>query len=181
MILGGGASVVLPFSATGGTITTSGGYTIHTFTGSGTFGATNPPIGFQWNTLSLLVGEVRFYGGGGAGGMRTGISYHSHPAVIHSNSGRRRVCCLRRTVLIRYFQPLHLRAAAQAAAADNGASGGSGGGGGNYGGVQLAALEQAEQGNAGGSAAVYWMPVTGSGGGGGAGASGGYRNGERVR
>jgi hypothetical protein len=58
MILGGGFSVVLPFSATGGTITTSGSYTIHTFTGSGTFASPMPPSAFKWNTLSLQAVEV---------------------------------------------------------------------------------------------------------------------------
>ena len=32
----------LKFSATGGTITTAGGYTIHTFTSSGTFTVSDP-------------------------------------------------------------------------------------------------------------------------------------------
>ena len=72
MILGGGFSVVLTFSATGGTITTSGSYTIHTFTDSGTFGATNAPIGFSVDYLVVAGGGGGGYGGGGAGGMRTG-------------------------------------------------------------------------------------------------------------
>ena len=66
MILGGGFSVVLPFSATGGTITTSGSYTIHTFTDSGTFGATNAPIGFSVDYLVVAGGGGGVYGGGGA-------------------------------------------------------------------------------------------------------------------
>ncbi len=49
------------FSATGGTITTSGGYTIHTFTSSGTFTPNGPG-----NVEYLVVG-----GGGGGGGART--------------------------------------------------------------------------------------------------------------
>jgi len=51
------------FSATGGTITTSGGYTIHTFTSSGTF----TPNGAA-NVEYLVVGG----GGGGGGGSQTG-------------------------------------------------------------------------------------------------------------
>jgi len=64
------------FSATGGTITYSGGYTIHTFTTSGTFtpNSTN-------NVLALVVagggagGELRTGGGGGAGGMIYNASF----------------------------------------------------------------------------------------------------------
>ena len=77
MILGGGFSVVLPFSATGGTITTSGSYTIHSFLGSGTFAVINAPIGFEVEYLVVAGGGggggVSSYGcgGGGAGGLRT--------------------------------------------------------------------------------------------------------------
>ncbi len=72
MILGGGFSTVSSFSATGGTITTSGGRTIHTFTGSGTFAVTDAPIGFSVKYLVVAGGGGGGYGGGGAGGMRTG-------------------------------------------------------------------------------------------------------------
>lgn len=51
------------YPATGGTITTSGGYTIHTFTSSGTF---NP--GVAGNVEALVVGG----GGGGGGGIGGG-------------------------------------------------------------------------------------------------------------
>ena len=50
------------FTATGGTITESGGYTIHTFTSSGTF-------------TPAIAGEVEYLvvaGGGGGGGVTTG-------------------------------------------------------------------------------------------------------------
>lgn len=62
--------------ATGGTITTSGGNTIHTFNSSGTFTVTN--ISGGNNTVNYLVvgggggGGGYNGGGGGAGGMRTG-------------------------------------------------------------------------------------------------------------
>lgn len=63
-------------NATGGTITTSGGKTIHTFTSNGTF---TPPTGTS-NTVEILVvgggggggtylGADRSAGGGGAGGL----------------------------------------------------------------------------------------------------------------
>ncbi|OGL34495.1 hypothetical protein A3F05_01735 [Candidatus Saccharibacteria bacterium RIFCSPHIGHO2_12_FULL_47_17] len=60
-----------PITATGGTITTSGNYTIHTFTSSGTFTVT----GGSGSVEALVVaggggGGGHYYsGGGGAGGM----------------------------------------------------------------------------------------------------------------
>ena len=62
------------FSATGGTITTSGGYTIHTFTSSGTF---TPSKG---GTVDYLVvggggGSGGYGGGGGGGGFRTATGF----------------------------------------------------------------------------------------------------------
>ncbi len=65
----------LKFSATGGTITTAGGYTIHTFTSSGTFTASKA------GTVEYLViaggggGGSTVGGGGGAGGYRTATGF----------------------------------------------------------------------------------------------------------
>ena len=62
----------VPFSATGGTITTSGSYKIHTFTASGTFTVSGPP-----GTVEYLVigggggGGNDLTGGGGAGAYKT--------------------------------------------------------------------------------------------------------------
>ena len=63
------------FQATGGTITSSGGYRIHTFTSSGNFVV---PAGINNTTARYLViaggagGGAGYYGGGGgAGGYRT--------------------------------------------------------------------------------------------------------------
>ncbi len=66
MLLGGGFSDVPPFSATGGTITTVGADTVHTFTGSGPFVLENPPPGF---TVQYLV-----VAGGGGGGRSAGFA-----------------------------------------------------------------------------------------------------------
>ncbi len=58
--------------ATGGTVTTSSGWRIHTFTGSGTLNV------IHGGTMEYLIiaggggGAVRHSGGGGAGGYRTG-------------------------------------------------------------------------------------------------------------
>ncbi|MBI3335791.1 MAG: hypothetical protein HY001_04835 [Candidatus Portnoybacteria bacterium] len=68
------------FSATGGTITTSGGYTIHTFTSSGTFtpnGAGTVEylvVGGGGGGGSLSENSVGA-GGGGAGGFRTATGF----------------------------------------------------------------------------------------------------------
>ena len=66
---------VVPFvAATGGTITTSGNYKIHTFTGPGTFCVTNAgqPGACASNTVDYLV--IAGGGGGGSGGSDTGSS-----------------------------------------------------------------------------------------------------------
>ena len=60
-------------SATGGTITTSGDFKIHTFTGDGTFTVTNAGGASGSNTVDYLVvagGGGSGGGGGGAGGYR---------------------------------------------------------------------------------------------------------------
>jgi hypothetical protein len=62
-------------SATGGTITQSGGYTIHTFTSSGTFTVTS---GGDMEYLIVAGGGAGGYnhgGGGGGGGVLTGTLY----------------------------------------------------------------------------------------------------------
>lgn len=63
-------------NATGGTVTTSGNFRIHTFTGSGTFTVTSAPAGKTLEYLIIAGGGAGGYGGntggGGAGGYRTG-------------------------------------------------------------------------------------------------------------
>jgi prepilin-type N-terminal cleavage/methylation domain-containing protein len=77
-----------PFSATGGTITYAGGYTIHTFTSSGTFTVTG-----SGNVEYLVVaggggGGSYDGGGGGGGGVRTGtLSVSSNKTVTVGNGG----------------------------------------------------------------------------------------------
>jgi len=76
--VGNGTTDIEPINyptATGGTVTTSGNYKIHTFTSSGTF--TVSDLGNQGTTFDFLVvaggggGGGSFGGGGGAGGYRT--------------------------------------------------------------------------------------------------------------
>ena len=70
----GSISSLVPITATGGTITTSGAYKYHTFTSSGTFTVSN--IGSDSKIDYLIVagggaGAAGYYGGGGgAGGYR---------------------------------------------------------------------------------------------------------------
>jgi hypothetical protein len=67
-------------AATGGTVTTSGNYKIHTFTQSGSFAVTDAPTG--------ATAEVLIVGGGGGGGISLGgggggaaVFYHSAKSV----------------------------------------------------------------------------------------------------
>ena len=62
-LVGGAAG---PISATGGTKTTSGDYTVHTFTSSGSLVVASG----SGNVEYLVIG-----GGGGGGGYRSGVSY----------------------------------------------------------------------------------------------------------
>ena len=73
----------VPIKATGGTVTTAAGKTIHTFTASGTFEV----ISSSLSSVDYLVvaggggggaasaGGIRHGGGGGAGGFRTGSGF----------------------------------------------------------------------------------------------------------
>lgn len=61
----------IPVSATGGTITTSGSYTVHTFTSSGTFSA-NGAVAVEYLVVAGGGGGGARGGGGGGGGMLTG-------------------------------------------------------------------------------------------------------------
>ena len=62
--------------ATGGTITHSGGYTIHTFTSSGTFTMSNASTSVEYLVVAGGGGGGGNRGaGGGAGGMRTSNSF----------------------------------------------------------------------------------------------------------
>ena len=60
------------FAATGGNVTTSGAYTIHTFTANGTFQVTTGSKSVEYLVVAGGGGGARFSGGGGAGGLLTG-------------------------------------------------------------------------------------------------------------
>ena len=64
------------FDATGGTITFSGGKTIHTFTGSGTFSVNSGSSDVEYLVVAGGGGGGPDHGGGGgAGGFRTGTGF----------------------------------------------------------------------------------------------------------
>ena len=85
-------------TATGGTITTSGDFKIHTFTSSGTFSVSDAGDGNGSNTVEYLVvagggsGGYGYGAGGGAGGFRqnfpspatggVGVSVQNYPISI---------------------------------------------------------------------------------------------------
>ena len=81
-------------TATGGTITTSGDYKIHTFTGDGTFAVSNAGNSAGSNTVSYLVvagGGGGGVSGGGAGGFREAAvpsdPYYPGRSPLASTSG----------------------------------------------------------------------------------------------
>lgn len=89
-----------PFTATGGTVTTSGAYTIHTFTGNGTFAVS---AGTKSVDVLVVAGGAGGYNdyvsvgqgigaGGGAGGLSeftTSVSVSSNAVVIGAGGAAR--------------------------------------------------------------------------------------------
>ena len=84
-----------PVEATGGTITNSGGYRIHTFTGTG---ANTCTVTSGWNIYYLIVAGgggggssgANYSGGGGAGGLlqgSTSVSAAAYPLYIGGGGG----------------------------------------------------------------------------------------------
>jgi hypothetical protein len=79
-------------TATGGTITTSGGYTIHTFTSSGTFTVSEASVGAEVETLIVAGGgsggnhsTSNGNGGGGGGGViytTTGVLAQGYSVTV---------------------------------------------------------------------------------------------------
>jgi fumarate reductase subunit D len=171
----------IPFvsCATGGTITSSGSYIIHTFTSSGTFTANS-----NCNTVEVLVvaggggGGAAYGGGGGAGGLiynssfaisaqaytvTVGAGGAGAPAVSGANVGTNGSNSV--------FSTLTATGGGGGAGylPQNGpGNAGGSGGGGTYGGIGGAGTSL--QGNNGGIASA--SPNYGGGGGGGAGAVG---------
>jgi len=75
------------FSATGGTITTSGPYTIHTFTSLSSFNVLGGSRQVEYLIVSGGGGGANWGGGGGGGGVLTGtvsVTTNSYPIVVGS-------------------------------------------------------------------------------------------------
>lgn len=180
--------------ATGGTITESGGYRIHTFTVNGTFTASS-----DGNVEYLVVagggggGQGYQAGGGGAGGYRTGtlaITAGTAIAVtvgaggaggpsssgLTSNKGSNGADSVFATITAAGGGGGASYWNGDVGSNSRGLDGGSGGGAGNTSaGADAGGSGIAGQGYAGGSAPGYASPYCGGGGGGagGAGANGG--------
>ena len=167
------------FDATGGTITTSGSYRIHTFTSTGVFELLGNTTNCDYLVLAGGGGGGNSYGGGGgAGGLLTGtstVNVSSNTITIgagggNTTTGNNSIAIGVTTNGGGYGGPSE----------SNGGSGGSGGGAGGTGDVYRSPGSAITgQGYAGGS--NYPEGGTGpSGGGGGAGGAGGgagYRQG----
>lgn len=165
-------------SATGGTITTDGDYTIHTFTSSGTFTVTSGSGDVEY----LVVaggggGGGKIAGGGGAGGFRTATGFavtaQAYPITVGSggtavaygdNQGNNGADSTFSSITAtggggggRYVEPT----------GSDGSAGGSGGGGGSADGqTRAGGAGTAGQGSDGGSGRSGTSPWLGGGGGG---------------
>ena len=166
---------ILPFSATGGTITTVGNYKVHTFTSSSTF----TPNGSASNIDIMIVaggagGGSNLGGGGGGGGMlvSTGVSVTAQAYTITIGAGGTSAQNTNRSGGGTNSTALGLTAigGGTATSASNGGVGGSGGSGGGatgYGGFStIGGSGTAGQGNDGGYGSGG-APRYGGGGGGG--------------
>ena len=180
-------------AATGGTITTSGDFKIHTFTSSGTFTVTAGGTSDGSNTVDYLVigggaggAESVAGGGGGAGGYResfpnpatggTPITAQAYPITVGSGgaanaSGANSV----------FSSITSAGGGVGGGYLANGTAGGSGGGGGGTdgnssssttGGAGNTPPVSPSQGNSGGSTSTFPTGVLGGSGGGGIGSVG---------
>ena len=157
---GGGSSTSV--TATGGTITTDGDYTIHSFTADGSF-VTNTAQAVEY--LVVGGGGGAASGGGGAGGYRSGTAFSlsaaTHAVVVGTGGAFGAASSSPGTNgLASSLTPSGLSAISGSGGGggagggnNNGLTGGSGGGGGGYSGLGTV-------GNSGG-----YSPVEGYGGG----------------
>ena len=153
--------------ATGGTVTTSSGYTYHTFTASGTFTLSSNPYAKTFDILVVAGGGAGgTLGGGGGGGViySTSISVTNGSYSITVGGGGSNSV----------FSSYTAIAGGSGGDGGVGSNGGSGGGGGAYsGGGYGGGSGTAGQGNNGGSGGYHNGYIRAGGGGGGAGTVGG--------
>jgi len=166
-------------TATGGTVTTSGIYKIHTFTSSGTFSVTSAPPGALVDIMVVAGGGAGGWdvgGGGGAGGLIYNTAYAGFSATSYaitigagaspSGSGGGTAPSGSNTTVG------SLLTATGGGGGGNyqsgsGAAGGSGGGGSGYGYATTGGTGTLGQGFGGGAGIVgYGQSATGAGGGG---------------
>jgi len=192
-------------SATGGAVTYSGGYTIHTFTGSDTFtvtaggsveylvvgggggggggglGANGTPNTGGGGGGGGTHGAGGGGGGGGGGGMRTGsltVSAQAYSVTI-GNGGNAGANSAGTAGAASVFHTVTAAGGGAGGGAQS-AGGGGGSGGGADAGAAGGAATPAGQGNTGGNGGTYAGPAYPGGGGGGASAVGGAGSGSTT-
>lgn len=172
-----------PSNGLGGTVTTDGAYTVHTFTSDGTFTATKA-MNIDWFMVAGGGGgggPSGRGGGGGAGGYKAGTNYpvtvQTYSIVVgaggagSTSSGAVGTSGGNSTFDSNTATGGGGGGTGPAGASRNGANGGSGGGAGDYAGSGTAGTGTAGQGFDGGIG-MEAAPSYGAGGGGGAGAVG---------
>jgi hypothetical protein len=172
------------FTATGGTITTSGGYTIHSFTSSGTFTPNSA------GTVEYLVvaggggrGKEAYYGGGGGGGgylTATGFTVAATGLTVTVGAGgAKSLSGTGADGADSVFSSITAVGGGGGGGADVvGSAGGSGGGGGGNDSARAGGSATAGQGNNGGASQT--SSASAAGGGGGAGGVGGTSTGTSL-
>ncbi|MBI2597071.1 VCBS repeat-containing protein [Candidatus Daviesbacteria bacterium] len=172
-----------PPTSTGGTITQSGGYTIHTFTSSGTF---TPSAAMNVEVMVVGGGGGGASGGGGAGGYRTNnayaVSVQAYTVTVGGGGSGQQENTAGSDGSASVFDTISAAGGGgagpnAAAPTGNGRSGGSGGGAGaaasaTTGGAGNTPSTSPSQGNNGGANDIG-APTYPSGGGGGSGGTGG--------
>lgn len=169
----GKAPDVPGFSATGGTVSYDGAYTVHKFTTPGTVNLVCPGS-IDAEVLVQGGGGGGSAGGGGAGGYRTGAETLTGSMAVTVGAGGPGAP-YNADATSGSSSSFGTRTAAGGGKGGHnwqgGADGGSGGGGGEAGGVAGGSASPAGQGNAGGAGGATAAPYP-AGGGGGAGAVG---------
>jgi hypothetical protein len=180
---GGSGIVIISYAGAqqfgGGVVTSSGGYTIHTFNTSGTLA---PISSLTASYLIVAGGGAGYGGGGGAGGYLTGsgvtIDTNSTYLITVGAGGAGGGSIAPTNGTNSAFSMVTTAAVGggtDLGGASGGASGGSGGGGGMAGGVGSTAggAGTSGQGNSGGTGSPGGASPYPAGGGGGAGSAGG--------
>jgi len=179
--VGDGTGAIGPLIATGGTVTTVGGYKYHTFTSSGTFQVT--AAGPSVDYLVVAGGGGGGYGGpaggGGAGGYRSGSmtpTAQSYTITVGSGgaggSGSNTSVGSNSSALGITSTGGGYGGQSTSTSARNAGSGGSGGGGSTYAGDGSGGSGTVGQGNDGGNGSEANVSAAGGGGAGAAGQNG---------